>query len=105
MRKSVGLLLLVGFLIVPAGVSSLAGKNNPELQQLKQRHKEERNALKTKRRYAKASMKGQVVPSAVRDQMKHQRQREARELRQRQKNELQDLKDRQKLLKESQRFQ
>jgi hypothetical protein len=105
MHKSVGVLLLVGFLIVPARVSSLAGKNNPELQQLKQRHKEERNALKTKERYEKTAMKGQVVSRAVRYQMKHQRQREARELRERQKDELQDLKDRQKLVKESQRFQ
>jgi len=74
-----------------------------EKQQLKARQKEERKALKLKEKYQKESWKNQLISKSVRDQMKHQMERERRELREKHKDELQDLKDRQRALKESQK--
>ena len=75
----------------------------PEKEQLKTRQKEAWKALKLKEKYQKQSWKGQSLPNSVREQMKHEMQRERRELREKQKDDLQDLKDRQRLVKESQK--
>lgn len=103
MRKFLCLLMMACFLAVPSVGLSAAPRENLEMQQLKQRLKAERRALKMRQHYMKESMKGQNLPKAVRAQMKHQIQREERELRERQKDEIQDLKDRLRLLKESQK--
>lgn len=73
-----------------------------EKQQMKQRQKEERNALKLQHKYRNESVRGQPIPKAERIRIKHEMERQKRELREQQKDELQDLKDRQRLMKESQ---
>jgi hypothetical protein len=103
MRRILSSIMLVGFLVFPAAVASAAPRGNPEVQLLKQRQKEERKAMKLKKRYMQQSMRSQHLPKAIRDQMKHQTQREQRALREKQKDEMQDLKDRIRIAKESQR--
>lgn len=91
-------------LVLAVGLSSwlVAQDFSIENQQVKNRQKEERKALKLKHKFAKQTMGGRDLPQSVRAQMKHQRQREARELSEKQKDERQDLKDRQRMLKEMQ---
>lgn len=103
MRRILSIIMLAGFLVFPAAVLSAAPRGNPEVQMLKQRQKEERKAMKLKKQYTKRSMRSQNLPKAIRDQMKHQLQREQRALREKQKNEMQDLKDRIRIANESQR--
>lgn len=103
MRIVFCLIMLVGFLAFPAAVLRAAPRGNPEVQMLKRRQKEERKALKLKKHYMKQSLRSGSLPSGVREQMKHQMQREQRELREKQKDELQDLKDRIRISKESQK--
>lgn len=100
MRKSLYCLMMACFLAVPSICVNAAARNNLEIQQLKQRQKEERKALKMRQHFMKESMKGQNVAKAIRLQNKHQMEREARELREKQKDEVQDLKDRQRLYDE-----
>jgi hypothetical protein len=81
------------------------GYNTKEqMQQLKLRQKQEWNALKLKEKYMKQSWKNQGVPNSVREQMKHQLQREKRALHEKQKNEAQDLKDQQRVIREHQSY-
>ena len=68
---------------------------------LKLRHKQERTALKLRKKYWKESLQGQPLPKSERLRIKHQMQREERELRERQKDDLQDFKDRQRWAKEA----
>ena len=103
MRKVFCFIMLVGFLAFPAGTLRAAPRGNPEVQMLKRRQKEERKALKLKKHYAKQSLRSRNLPRGVREQMKHQMQREQRELREKQKDELQDLKDRIRISKDSQK--
>jgi len=60
--------------------------------------KQERQALKLKRKYARESLQNSRLPKAVRTQLKHELKQERRKLRQRQKDERQTLKDRERLL-------
>ena len=69
-------------------------------QVLKAKQKQERAALKLRKKYWQQSFRGQPLPASERLRLKHQMQREARELRDRQKDEQQDAKDRQRLMKE-----
>jgi len=105
MRKV--LLLLAGFSLL--GVFSMplraTPKQAPEVDIVKKRQKEERRELKLKDHYAKAMFKGQRIPKGVRDQQKHELQRERRALRDRQKAELQDMRDRERIYKDSLRAQ
>lgn len=101
MRKSLYCLMMACFLAVPSMSVNAAARNNLETQQVKQRQKAERKALKMRQHFMKQSMKGRNIPKAVRLQNKHQMQREARELREKQKDEMQDLKDRVRLYNES----
>jgi hypothetical protein len=103
MRRILCSIMLACFLVFPAAVLSAAPRGNPEVQTLKQRQKAERKAMKLKKQYMKQSMRSQNLPKAIRDQMKHQLQREQRALRQKQKDEMQDLKDRIRVANESQR--
>jgi hypothetical protein len=64
------------------------------------RHKEERVALKLRKKYWQQSIKGQPLPKSERVRMQRQMDREARELRERQKDEQQDYKDLQRAMKE-----
>jgi hypothetical protein len=78
----------------------LAGQQvQPESAFLKSRQKQETQAFKLKKRYAKSALENSMVPKAVRIQMKHELQMEQRKLRERQKEERQTLKDRERLLK------
>jgi Spy/CpxP family protein refolding chaperone len=104
MRKLFWLMILACLAAVPATKAVAAPSSNPEVQLLKKRQKEERKALKMRERYAKQSLRGQNLSPAMRDQMKHQLQKEKRALREKQKNERQELKDRLRLMKESQRL-
>ena len=70
---------------------------------LKAQQKQERTAFKFKEHAQKQAYKTRGVPKAVRDQQKHELQREKRAMRDRQKDQIQDLKDRNKLVKESAR--
>ena len=72
--------------------------------QLRTQQKMERNALKTQQGNIKRSWKQLQVSKPIRDQAKHQMQRERRDLNQRQKDAMQDLKDRQKVLKQYQKI-
>ena len=101
MRKILWLLMLACFVALPGASVNAAARDNPELQMLKQRHKQERKDLKMRQHFQKESMKGQIISSAVRAQMKHQMEREERELRERQKDQMQDLKDQMRLYRES----
>lgn len=103
MRRILCLLMLACFVALPGVAVSAAARDNPEVQMLEQRQKQERKELKMRRHFQKESMKGQVISRAVRAQMKHQMQREERELRERQKDQMQDLKDRTRLYRESMR--
>ena len=69
-------------------------------QLLKARQKQERAALKLRKKYWQQSRKGQPLPKSERIRVKHQMQREERELRERQKDEQQDSRDRKRLMKE-----
>ena len=69
----------------------------------KLRHKQERTALKLRKKYWQESIQGQPLPKSERLRIKHQMQREERELRERQKDELQDFKDRQRWAKEAEK--
>jgi len=69
-------------------------------QVLKARQKEERAALKLRKKYWQQSLKGQPLPKSERLRVKHQLAREARELRERQRDDKQDFKDRQRQMKE-----
>jgi len=69
-------------------------------QVLKLRHKQERAALKLRKKYWQQSLMGQPLPKSERLRIKHQMQREERELRERERDEQQDFKDRQRLMKE-----
>lgn len=101
MRKSLYCLMMACFLAFPSMSVSAAARGNPEIQQLKQRQKAERKALKMRQHFVKESMKGRNIPKAIRLQNKHQMEREARELREKQKDEMQDIKDRLRLYNES----
>ena len=105
MRRVFLVCAAICILVFPSVVLKASQGEKSEKQILKARQKEERKALKLKEHYAKQSFKGQNVPRAVRDQRKHELQREKRALRDRQKDEAQDLKDRQKLMNESMRRQ
>lgn len=103
MRKFLCMLVAVSFLLVPGASVGSAGIRSPEIQKLKLRQKEQMKALKLQQHYMKESWKSQHVPKAVREQQKHQMERQLRELRNRQKDEMQDLQDRMRLAKESQK--
>ncbi len=94
--------LVVAMTVVGLGSGLMAQVYKVNKQQLKERQKSERKALKLKQKYTHQSMKGRNFPKSVRDQMKHQEQREKRELRERQKDERQDIKDRERSMKEMQ---
>lgn len=72
-----------------------------EMQQLRARQKQERNALKMRQQYRRQSLKGQDISKAVRLQIKHEMEREARALREQQRNELEQERDRQRLAKDT----
>ncbi len=93
MRKWLFLILAACFLIPSATIIS-TGRDYPEMREMKRRHKEETKALKLKQHFQKESMKHQQMSPALRDQMKHQMEREERDLRQRQQDETRELKDR-----------
>ena len=69
-------------------------------QVLKLKQKEERAALKFRKKYWKQSLKGQLLPKSERLRVRHQMEREERELRERQKDEQQDVRDLKRLMKE-----
>ena len=96
--RRISTLLVLGVLL---GMPAVSAAKSIEMAQLLQRQKGEMKALKLKEKYQKESLKGQTVPKAVRDQMKHQMDREKRALRDRQKDERQDMKDRERMMKES----
>lgn len=106
MRKF--LISLLATLVVGLSAGALGTSQEwdprPEKQQIKERQKEERQALKLKHQYMRQSIQGQPLPKAERARLKHQRQREKRELRERQKDELQDLRDRRRLAKETEQL-
>jgi hypothetical protein len=104
MRKILFGVVLVCLMAFPAAKVLAAPSGNPEVQLLKQRQKEERNALKMRERYMKQSMKAQNLSPALRAQQKHQMDKEKRALRQKHRNEMQELKDRLRLNKESQKL-
>jgi hypothetical protein len=104
MRKAICFVMLACLVAVPAAKMIAAQAGIGEVQLLKQRQKQERNALKMRRHFAMESMKGQHASPALRAQMKHQMQREERALRQKQKDEKQELKDRMRLNKENQKL-
>jgi hypothetical protein len=104
MRKILFGVVLVCLMAFPAAKVLAAPSGNPEVQLLKQRQKEERNALKMRERYMKQSMKAQNLSPALRAQQKHQMDKEKRALRQKHRNETQELKDRLRLNKESQKL-
>ncbi len=103
MRRILCLLMLACFVALPGASVNSAARDNPEVQMLKQRQKQERKDMKMRQHFQKESMKGQNIAPAVRAQMKHQMQREERDLRQRQKDQMQDMKDRMRLYRESMR--
>jgi hypothetical protein len=103
MRKVFFWAMLACLVALPAVKVSAAPSKNAEMKLLEQRQKEERKALKLREKYAKQSVKGQTLSPAMREQLKHQLQREKRALREKQKNEKQELKDRLRLMKESQK--
>ena len=90
-------------LILGLPVSVLRAQDNglkEQKQVLKLRHKQERAALKLRKKYWQQSLMGQPLPKSERLRIKHQMQREERELRERERDEQQDFKDRQRLMKE-----
>jgi len=102
MRKILLALMAALILSCASGFRASAQDVGSQKQQVKARHKFERNALKMKHRLVKGSLQGQGISKGQRLQMKHRMERERRELRQRQRDELQTLKDQQRLVKESQ---
>jgi hypothetical protein len=101
MRRMMIVLVGVSVLASSSGWARASQMSRQERSILKAQQKQERKSEKLKNHYAKASFKGQHVPKAVRDQRKHEIQKEDREMRERQKDQMQELKDRQKLYKES----
>jgi hypothetical protein len=100
------ILMVVGLMAVFSVKCLAAGQDyGPKvaIKQAKARQKDERKALKLKRKSLKQYWKSQRVPKAIKLQMMHQADREWRELREKQRSELQDLKDRQRVVKESQK--
>jgi Spy/CpxP family protein refolding chaperone len=102
MRKILLALMAALILSCASGFRASAQDVGSQKQQVKVRHKLERNALQAKQRMVKQSLRGQGVTRGQRLQMKHQMERERRELRQRQQDELQNLKDQLRIVKESQ---
>lgn len=97
--------LMAGLVLVSAmGLSGRAQVLDAKLarQQIKERQKEERHALRLKEHYTKEMLRDQSLPKAERTRAKHEMQKERRDLRLRQKDEMQALKDRQKSIKEAQ---
>lgn len=100
MKKMVIVVVGFSFLALSLGNASASQASSQEKHLLKSQQKQERKSEKLKNHYAKASLKGQNIPKAVRDQRKHEIQRENRAMREREKEQMQDLKDRQKMMKE-----
>lgn len=96
-------LLLIGVFLIGSASTRLtaAQQQNSEVQIIRARQKQERQALKLKERYSKASFKGQHVPKGIRDQRKHEMQQQRRELRDKQKAELQQARDQIRVYKQS----
>ena len=104
MRKLFMVAIVVLILGLP--VATLRAQDDAlkaQKQVLKAKQRQERAALKLRKKYWQQSLKGQALPKSERLRMKHQMEREARELRERQKDEQQDSKDRQRLMKEIQK--
>ena len=96
----------ITILIMGMTVATLRAQDDAlkvQKQVLKVKQRQERAALKLRKKYWKQSLKGQPLPASERLRIKHQMQREERELRERQKNEQQDSRDRQQLMKEIQK--
>jgi hypothetical protein len=103
MRKLFFLLVSVSILGFPSAISKASQGATNQKQALKAQQKQERRAFKLKDHNQMQAYKTRGVPKGVRDQQKHELQREKRAMRDRQKDQLQDLKDRKKLVKESAR--
>jgi hypothetical protein len=99
MKKFLCTLVAVSFLLIPGAAVCSARIKSPEIHKMKLLHKEQMKALKLREHFMKQSWKNQHVPKAVREQQKHQLERQMRELRNRQKDEMQDLQDRMRLAK------
>jgi len=100
MRKLLLVLAGVSVLGISPALLRAAPRQDPQILLIKTRQKQERRALKLKERSEKVSFKGQQVPKGLRDQRKHQMQKERRDLRDKQKAELQDAKDKERIFKE-----
>jgi len=101
MRKLLFALLGISILVFSSTALKASTQQPSEKQILKARQKQERQAQKLQKRYAVQAYKNPQVSKAMRDQKKHELQREKRALRDKQKDERQDMKDRQKMLKQS----
>ena len=101
MRKLLWVLFGVSVLCTFSILAEADGRQTSDVQVVKARQKEERKQLKLKQRYEKASFKGQQISKGVRDQRKHEMQRDARALRDQQKAELEDVRDRQRIARDS----
>jgi hypothetical protein len=101
MRKCLFALLGISILIFSSTALKASTQVPSEKQVLKARQKQERNAQKLQKRYAMQAYKNPQVSKAMRDQKKHELQRDKRALRDKQKDERQSLKDQQKVLKQS----
>ena len=104
MRKLFAVAITALMMAVP--IATLRAQNDvlkAQKQVLKAKQKEERAALKLRKKYWQQSLRGQPLPKSERLRLKHQMQREARELRERQKDEQQDFKDRQRSIREMQK--
>jgi hypothetical protein len=99
MKKFLFTLVAVSFLLVPGASVCSARSKNFEVRHLKLQQKEESKVLKLREHYMKQSWKSQHLPKALREQQKHELQREKRKLKNRQKDEMQELKDRLRLAK------
>jgi hypothetical protein len=99
MKKFLCMLVAVSFLLVPGASVCSARSKNVEMLHLKLQQKEESRALKLREHYMKQAWKNGHVSKAVREQQKHELQREKRKLRNRQKDERQELKDRLRIVR------
>lgn len=99
MKKFLFMLVAVSFLLVPGASVVSARSKNVEIQQLKLQQKQETKALKLREHYMKQVWKHGYVSKAVREQQKHELQREKRKLKNKHKDQMQELKDRLRIVK------
>lgn len=82
-----------------AGPTCAAAPSTPELKQIKQQQKIQRQRLKAEQKVWKKSFHGRNIPRAERLEEEHQFQRNMRDLRLQQKDRIQQMKDQQRMMK------